>query len=340
MGKKIGIPRSLFYYKYYSLWKTFFEELGAELVVSDRTSKKILNDGSKYCIDESCLPIKIFHGHVENLKNRVDYIFVPRFTSISKGEYICPKFGGLPDMIRHNVPGLPNLIDTEINLIKGNSNMLKAVLEIGHYFCNDKKRIRMAFYKGMKDYNAFKNKEINGMLPADILEGAKKNSCDKNTKLKIVIIGHVYNISDSFMNMNLISKIKNNNVKIITVEMIDKNLIDKKSQTLSKKIFWNFGRKAIGGVLNIVERKDIDGIVYLMNFGCGIDSFVNSIVESRVREKSNIPYITITLDEHSGDAGMDTRIEAFIDMIKRRKDNENNVSAHGKYIYCSQNPTG
>ena len=116
MCVKIGIPRSLFYYKFISFWEKFFAELGAEVVVSEQTNKRILDDGVRACVDEACLPIKIFYGHVINLKNRVDYILVPRFTSISKKEYICPEFGGLPDMIRHTLKDLPRLIDTEVNL--------------------------------------------------------------------------------------------------------------------------------------------------------------------------------------------------------------------------------
>jgi len=53
-------------------------------------------------------------------------LFIPRFTSISKKEYICPKFGGLPDMIRNSIKGLPPLIDTEINLRKSKKKCNKS----------------------------------------------------------------------------------------------------------------------------------------------------------------------------------------------------------------------
>lgn len=108
----------MFYYKYIEFWKAFFTELGAEIIVSELTNKRILNDGVKVCVDEACLPVKLFFGHVINIMDRVDYILVPRFTSISKGEYVCPEFGGLPDMVRHTIKGLPKLIDTEVNLRK------------------------------------------------------------------------------------------------------------------------------------------------------------------------------------------------------------------------------
>ena len=89
MNKKVGIPRGLFYYQFYPLWRSFFEELGAEIVVSDNTSKKILDDGVKKCVDEACLPVKIFYGHVENLKDRV--VLAQAYKCLKK--YVCPKFG-------------------------------------------------------------------------------------------------------------------------------------------------------------------------------------------------------------------------------------------------------
>ena len=37
---KIGIPRALFYYHFYPLWKVFFESLGFDIVISSETNKK------------------------------------------------------------------------------------------------------------------------------------------------------------------------------------------------------------------------------------------------------------------------------------------------------------
>ncbi|MCX8130364.1 MAG: hypothetical protein N3I35_09725, partial [Clostridia bacterium] len=77
------------------------------------------------------------------------------------------------------------------------------------------------------------------------------------------------------------------------------------------------------------RQDDIHGIIYLMTFGCGVDSFISDLVERKVRRARDIPFVVLTIDEHSGEAGMDTRLEAFIDMIRWRIGNEDNVSAHG-----------
>ncbi|NLY17653.1 MAG: hypothetical protein GX045_01570 [Clostridiaceae bacterium] len=95
----------MLYYYYFPLWKTLFEELGAQVVVSDISTREIIDEGVKEAVPEICVPIKIYIGHILNLLSKdVDYVFVPRFTSIRKGEFFCPKFMGLPDMIKHSLP--------------------------------------------------------------------------------------------------------------------------------------------------------------------------------------------------------------------------------------------
>ncbi|MCX8128483.1 MAG: acyl-CoA dehydratase activase-related protein [Clostridia bacterium] len=330
MGKKVGIPRGLFYYQYYPLWKAFLEELGAEIIVSDQTTKKILDDGVKSCVDEACLPVKVFHGHIINIKDKVDYLFIPRFTSVSKNEYICPKFGGLPDMVRHTFSNLPQIIDVEVNMRKSKSNSLKAALDAGKYFTDSRQTIENAYINALKAYNEHKAKIKNGTNPF----GTSNRKINKHLpydgrKLNVAVIGHVYNVYDSYLNMDMLCKLEGYGVNVITVDMMDESLINEKSGTLNKRMFWNFGSKAMGSALHILDRQDIDGVIFLMSFGCGIDSFVADLAERKLRRARDIPLTILTIDEHSGEAGMDTRLEAFIDMIRWRGKNETDISAHG-----------
>lgn len=75
--KRIGIPRAMFYYQYYPLCKTFFEHLGAEVVVSSRTTRDMVALGCSRLVADICLPVKVFYGHVQSIVNRSDYIFIP-----------------------------------------------------------------------------------------------------------------------------------------------------------------------------------------------------------------------------------------------------------------------
>lgn len=323
---RIGIPRALMYYEYFPLWKTFFNELDAEVVLSDRTSRTILDNGSEVCINEACLPVKIYHGHIINLLSKnVDYIFIPRLRSVYKDEYICPKFTGLPEMIKFSIPNLPKIIDTEVFMWKNKAQLKDAFINCGSYISSDKSRILSAMDKALsahKDYMTILEK---GFTPINVLDGIDKSDDDR--RLKIAVLGHVYNIYDNYSNMNILKKLYMNNVKVITPEMIDKNISDAYSRTLRKKLFWSFGRRIMGSAMHLFDTKEVDGIIYIMSFGCGIDSFIADILERRSRNDIKIPYLLIVIDEHTGEAGVNTRLEAFLDMIKWSK-NDTNISAH------------
>ena len=272
---------------------------------------------------------KDIHGHVMNIKDKVDYLFIPRFTSVSKNEYICPKFGGLPDMVRHTIKDLPPIIDTEVNLRKSGKNALKAVYEVGSFFSKDQYKIKRAYKRALESYREFRENK-KGVLPCDILD-KKLRTVKKydGRNLNIAVVGHGYNLYDRYANMNMLDKLIDKGAEIITVDMVDGEIIEKHVQVLPKRLFWNFGRKAVGSSLYFLDREDIDGIIYLMAFGCGVDSFISDLIERKIRRNKDIPFIILTLDEHTGEAGMDTRLEAFIDMIRWRYRNEDNVSAYG-----------
>lgn len=330
MRRRVGIPRGLFYYKYFSLWKEFFEGLGAEVILSKPTNKEILDNGTRVCVDEACLPVKIFHGHVIDLKDKVDYLFIPRFTSISRNEYVCPKFGGLPDMVRQNIKGLPQIINTEVNLRKSSRGAFKAALEMGRYICSSTSIIKKSYIQAMQKHQQYKKDLMNGLLIGDVWDKEFGMSREyKNNILTIALFGHEYNLYDSYVNMNTINKLKCRGVKIVTIDMMDPGIINAKAQTLPKKMFWNYGRKAVGAALHILDRNDVDGIIYIMSFGCGIDSFVCDLIERKIRRNSDIPFIILTIDEHTGEAGINTRLEAFVDMLRWRRKDEGNIPSYG-----------
>lgn len=321
MAVKIGVPRGLFYYKFHPLWKTFFEELGAEITVSPPTTKKILDNGAKCCVDEACLPVKVLHGHVMELMGKVDYIFLPRFTSISRGEYVCPKFGGLPDMVRNTLKGLPPLIDTEINMRRDAGQAEKAAEEAGSILCGDRRRIKRAYKIALREYEKFSAQVKAGANPQELLEGVNspQPACGCTCDIKLAVLGHSYNLYDRHVSMDLLRKLSGLGVAAVTLDMLETAEADAKAAQLRKRLFWYYGRKAVGGALCLAAEKDIDGVIYVMSFGCGVDSFVCDMIERRLRRQGELPFMLLTLDEHSGEAGLDTRIEAFVDLIRRKK---------------------
>ncbi|KPU46049.1 2-hydroxyglutaryl-CoA dehydratase, D-component [Oxobacter pfennigii] len=327
---KIGIPCGLLYYSFYLLWKTFFEDLGAEVVISGGTNKSILNYGVKTCVDEACLPVKIFHGHVMELRNKVDCIFIPRIVSISKNEYICPKFCGLPEMIKNSVPNLPVIIDTTIDIRRTTGTIESSLMSAARLITKDRARVMRAYYNALLRHRVF---EENLKSTGDFERSLDKlNIKTKDNRRKIGILGHPYNIYDDFANMGIRNKLIFQGFMPITPEMVNEDKINLNASKMPKRHFWTFGRKILGTGLTFLEEKNVDGIIYLSSFGCGIDSLMEDYIERYIRRERSIPYMKITLDEHSGEAGVDTRLEAFMDMVKWREDYESNISPYGGSI--------
>jgi len=332
MSYKVGIPQGLLFYDYYPLWKEFLNELGAEVVLSSKTNKNILNDGVSTTVDEACLPVKVFHGHVNDLKDRVDFLFIPRITSVRKKEYICPKFLGLPEMVRNSIAELPPIIDIEINLHKSYTKILNPIIGAGRYFTPNLFKIAQAYKRALSYHEQYRGLLAKGVMPIDAIKIYNKNLKDmksyRDSNFNILIVGHSYNIYDEYTSMGLIKKLSSMNINVLTPEMIEMEKINYYSSTLSKRMFWTFGRTIVGASFSVINEKKVDGIIYISSFGCGLDSILIDLVQRKADEKK-VPFTLLTIDEHTGEAGINTRLEAFIDMIRWRFNNENNFSTHG-----------
>lgn len=305
---RIGIPQSMLYYDFHELFKEFFKNLDIEVIESPKTNIDILNQGVIHCVDEACLPIKIFHGHVIYLKDKVDYIFIPRIISSHKKEYYCPKQLGLADMVRHSVSDISNLLDPIIYFDK-EKNIRDSLHTLGKSLDKDIKEIKTATKKAAKIIGKHNMKEN---LPGD------------TGKINLLITGHPYNIEDDFINMNIKHKLKGKVNLIFTKDIASQN-IRQSANRLKKRMFWTHGTDIIGSSYYAMDHHLIDGIIYLSAFGCGLDSVLVNLVESKAYE-NEIPLMIFNLDEQTGEAGFNTRLEAFLDMLSWRWKNENKLS--------------
>lgn len=291
---KVGIPKGLLYYKYYPFLNEFFTELGAEIITSGDTNRSILDEGVKYCVDEACLPIKVFHGHVASIKDKCDLLVIPRVMRLRKGEFICPKFCGLPEMVLNSIENMPEIIGEPI-YATSEEELYNWAGSAGERLTRDKNKIRKAFKKAVEEQGSF----ISGI-----------NNGEYN--IKVALAGHPYNIYDDFVNMNVIRKLNKLGVGIITEEYANEDEIEKQIDSLFKKPFWTFARNSYGFTTYLSQGNSINGIVYVSSFACGIDSIVIELIKDRIGE---FPLLVLKIDEHTGEAGIDTRIEAFVDML-------------------------
>lgn len=312
MAMRVGIPRAMLYHEYFPIWESFFNSLNVELIISPKTNIDILNAGIINSVDESCLPVKLFHGHVNYLKDKVDYIFIPKFISLHKKEYCCPKLLGLPDMVKHSINDLPIIIDPEINSNKRNS-LKKSAFEIGKVLGVNQFEIRKAYKDALQ---TLENDQL-WQLPIKSNKIGEKN---------ILVLGHSYNVFDEFLNMGLLEKLNKENINIMVAEDVKEQEIRYYSGQIKKRMFWTHGRRIIGSAFSMIENNNIDGIIYLSSFGCGLDSVLVHLVSKRAIN-SKIPILIMTLDEQTGEAGFNTRLEAFLDMLEWRYKDENYISS-------------
>lgn len=305
---KIGIPKGLLYYKYHPFLITFFSELGAEIITSVDTNKEILDEGIKCCVDEACLPIKIFHGHVSSIKDKCDIIVIPRIMQLRKREYICPKFCGLPEMVLNSITDMPKSIIEPIYATSQNI-LYNWALVAGRTVTRDRIKINMAFNKALSVQNSHRT-------------GIK----NENFEIKVALSGHPYNVYDNYINMNIVKKLNRLGVGVITEEYIDDEVKDNEVKKLYKKPFWTFARNNYGFTVNASNENIVDGIIYISSFNCGIDSVTVELIKYGI---DDFPFLILKIDEQTGEAGLNTRIEAFVDLLERRSCIENNISTHG-----------
>ncbi len=313
---RVGFCRALLYHIQWDFWKEYLDGLGAEIVLSPPTSKEMLSDGLKLAVDDTCLPVKAFYGHAQWLTTEaVDFMLVPRLVSLEKHTYICPKFMGLPDMIRTAVAGPPPVIDPKIDIrqsaLRQRASLMNAASDMGF----SPRSAREAIQQAGSPYRR-KMRTMSSRVKPALKCG---HSSSKQSAMKMAVLGHPYLLADDVTSAGLMWALADMDVKPVTLESVDDEILQEYLQDLPKKVFWSEGGRLLAAARHFSRRDDIDGIIQVNAFGCGSDSLLGEEAQRRVRQEGSCPILSVSLDEHSGEAGLLTRLEAFCDMVKRKK---------------------
>lgn len=308
---RVGIPRALLYYWYGPAWKTLLTETGHVPVVSAPTNKAIMNRGLKAAVDEICLPVKVFIGHSLSLQENCDAVLVPRLTSIARKEYICPKFMGLPDMVRRVLKGTPVLS------WKNEGSFLPKLSGLPREFFayRSRREVKRALKKAEEVYNAYTALLYRGYLPQEaeeVLAGIREEKTRRTKDTVIGIVGHPYCIYDSFVNIGLLQFLHEEGRRVMTPEMVTEEQISSALKGLPKPLYWTMGKKILGAA-RVFRQAGAGGLIHVAAFACGPEALIGELVK-RESKDWKIPFLQLYLDEHSGEAGLHTRLEAFLDL--------------------------
>ncbi len=315
--KTIGIPLALIGWQLLPLFARFFQTLGFQPVLSGKTSKRIVRSGVEMVTAQTCFPVKVAFGHIAELVNKkVDFVFLPSIVSMTanfpenKHNQLCPYVQSFAYQVASAFDGKMQ-----------NSEILTVPLRLGE----GQKLLENSFIELGKKIGVSKSASIKALAAAQ----QAQNSFDSDIKAKgteilanlkpderlFVLVSRPYNGCDNEMNLQLPAKLAELGARAIPVDMLDLSKTELGDEKLHAAIYWSYGQKILRSAEAIKRDKRLFAI-YLSNFSCGPDSFLMTYFKDIMDKK---PCLQLEIDEHSADAGIITRLEAFLDSLKYYK---------------------
>ncbi|MCD4700918.1 MAG: acyl-CoA dehydratase activase [Candidatus Aegiribacteria sp.] len=311
----VGIPRALWFWEFFPFFRTFFEGCGFDVIISGTSTSSLIHSGVESVAAETCFPVKLAHGHVMDLLEKdIDYLFLPSILrSFPNGDftesYNCPYIEASPYIIdsglglssEENITTLSPVLDFSLQ----GREWMNGLVEMAAGLDINTATARKAASEAKSKHLRFR----------DSLLKAGKRALEEigEDQPAFVIISRPYNGADAAVNVGLPDKLAKLGASVIPTDFLELPL--KRAAEIHRNMYWQYGQRIIAAALAIREDPRLNG-VYITNFGCGPDSFIQHEVAGIMGEK---PMLTIEIDEHAADAGVITRCEAFMDAIKGRR---------------------
>ena len=308
-GKSIGISRSFYTNILYPLYYTFFTDLGFKIVLSDN----IDSDGTKMTNSSFCYPAEIAHGMFMNLiKKNTDYLFLPHVSQLHVENSIlngkehhatCVLAQSEPYYIKSAFRDIKaELITPILNFSKGWNTVQDEFIKIGKQLGQNEEDSIKAYQKGVEKLNYFNTRKKE--YGDKVLKELEKDK----SKIAVVLFGRSYNAFADEANMGIPRKFASRGIYIIPFDCLRY-----KDEDSMENMTWATGQEIMKATRFVKKHPQLYG-AYITNFSCGPDSFLIGYFRDIMKTK---PSLTLELDSHSADAGINTRIEAFLDIVQR-----------------------
>jgi predicted CoA-substrate-specific enzyme activase len=301
----IGVPRAFSVYTLWPLYSWFFHNLGIEA----RLTSSIEPEGVARCEADYCFPAEIAHGTVAAALNDpdVDYIFVPHFRDMPSYEEnvhanFCPITQSLPYYIRKAFPDVPEekFLSPIVSFKFGTEKALEGFIDLGKTLGISEREIRNAFFpayeKQAQYFKAYKK------MGEEALQKAKE--ADHPV---IALLGRPYNAFTRDANMGIPMKFATRGYSVIPFDILDFD-----NEDIFANMYWYYGQQDMKASVMLKNEPNIF-VTFITNFSCAPDSFMLHYMRWIMGTK---PFLILELDSHSADAGIDTRVEAFLDIIE------------------------
>jgi predicted CoA-substrate-specific enzyme activase len=300
----VGVPRCFSFYSLWPLYAWFFHTLGVETFVS----KDISHEGTARVESSYCFPAEIAHGAVQDIfESKMDYIFLPHFRDMESYEEnapanFCPITQSLPYYIKKAFPEIPEekylapVVSFMYGLEKASEPFIAMAATLGFSESEAKAAFHIAYEKQMESFARLTTLGKQALAEARLAK-----------RPVIAILGRPYNSFTADANMGIPRKYTSRGYSVIPYD-----ILPFEDQAIYPNMYWYYGQQDMkAGTL--LKREDNIFVTYISNFSCAPDSFMLHYLKWIMGTK---PFLILELDSHTADAGVDTRIEAFLDIIE------------------------
>ncbi len=322
--KRIGINRSFLVNTYYPLYSHFFNELGWETVLPDDISQKGIDQRNA----AFCYPVELAHGFFYSLletDTSLDFLFLPHFKAIphqngNTNSLVCPFVQGesfyLQTTFHEKLDELKakgmQILNPLLDLTQGMEQARKPLIDMAVSVGESRKDAETAFDNALtQQTDCFKEMK---MLGQQVLAELEKDP----EKIGVVILSRPYNGLVEEAHMGIPRKLASRGVTVIPLDFIPIENVKPR-----RHMYWGMGQIILMTARVVKKHPQLFG-TYITNFSCGPDSFIIGYFRDIMGRK---PSLTLELDSHTADAGLETRIEAFLDIVSAYRQLEMNNPA-------------
>ncbi len=312
--KTIGINNSFHTNTLFPLFYGFFSKLGFRIVLSDEFDER----GYQRENTSFCFPAQLSLGLFQNLLDKnCDYYFLPNIYEMyvkgSENDRLdfnstCVFVQGEPLFLKqafkdYDLDG--KLITPKLNFAKGWHSQLRQFIEVANQLgIQNQTLIEEAYSYGCELLS--KAEENLQKVGNEFIRNLEANP----NEFAIVLIGRNYNSFSKFANKSIPLKVASRGISIVPYDMLPYH-----DEDYPDSMYWEAGKKILKAT-NFVKKHPQLYPLYITNFSCGPDSLIITTFREMMGSK---PSLTLELDSHSADAGINTRLDAFIDIIHNNR---------------------
>lgn len=314
---KVGLPLQLGMYEQLPIWAGFFETLGFEVALSDKSTRELYFKGQHtVASDTACYPAKLMHGHIESLLDAgVDFIFLPCESynldeHCSTNHYNCPVVAYYPELLKANNDRLngENFIMPYIDLNMRKSTVKKLAEALSRYKIK-KSEIAAALDEGFERLEKYR---------ADVKTKADEIlwRAELDKKQIIVLAGRPYHL-DGEINHGINKLLTSLGLAVLSEDAVFERGGKVKVDVLNQ---WTYHARLYRAADFVAKRKNVN-LVQLVSFGCGLDAITTDEVRT-ILERNGKLYTQIKIDEINNLGVVKIRLRSMLAAIDEADAND------------------